>query len=87
MTYISPARATTIYNRICETQNVKRPTLHHYIQDYCSGMIGASFLAMIEHAKLDTQKGLVTHATKWTEGFIAERKEEWEIIKKKRYRG
>jgi hypothetical protein len=85
--YISPARATEIYERICDTQNIKRPRLSHYIQDYCSGAIGASFLATIEHAKLDVAKGLTTHSTQWAEKFIAEREQEWKIIRKKRYRG
>lgn len=75
-TYISPAKATKIYENVCAQFNVKRPTFSHYVRYYCIGW--PLFTAML---KMDTE-----HAQKWAREFIAEREAEWKIIREKRYK-
>ena len=75
-TYISPAKATKIYENVCEQFNVKRPTISHYIRYCCIGW--PSFTALL---KTDTE-----HAQKWSREFITKCEAEWKIIREKRYK-
>ena len=75
-TYIAPAKATKIYEEVCEAFNVTRPNVSHYIKYKCIGF--PMFLAMFHRTD--------EHAVNWVQNFTKKCTEEWTQIRAKRYK-
>lgn len=79
--YISPAKATKIYERVQNFCGFNKPTIIHYIQYYASLM--PFYEGLLKEAK---KKNAHPHIVKIAKDFKQERREEWTQILAKRYK-
>lgn len=80
-TYISPAKATKIYERVQDFCGFNKPTIVHYIRYYASLM--PIYEGILKEAK---KKNAHPRMMKFAEDFKKERREEWAQILAKRYK-
>ena len=79
--YISPAKATKIYERVQDFCGFNKPTFVHYIRYSASAI--PLFEALLKEAK---KKNASPRAVKFAEDFKKECREEWTQILAKRYK-
>lgn len=79
--YISPAKATKIYERVQNFCGFNKPTIVHYIR-YSASVIPL-FEALLKEAK---KKNASPRAVKFAEDFKKGCREEWTQILAKRYK-
>lgn len=74
--YIAPGKATKIYEDVCRTYGVSRPNFNHYLRYSCIGC--PAFTAWLQSDRERDQQ--------WAREFIADKEQEWKIIREKRYK-